>query len=262
MQKGDFEQQIDRASKGDYQGAKKVKTIPISASEAMYPNGPKEELGNEDKRKWAFRDKLLANVDTRNLIYRYAEAEVGNQGPKAKQAFIEQATNMAASQGKPVEEVLQARNPYFPDITHSRANRPLSEAKQAEYEALGQSVREGSNVCNYCTGNASGTVRFGGGPTTAIHGDERFGVENNSKSVKWAKDMGYSGDLPIPTSDRPEGVADTEGGGEPGRRKTMQEIREKQGRSLLNQEEEEPFKPNIPKFQVPDLSVKFTEGIQ
>jgi hypothetical protein len=29
----------------------------------------------------------------------------------------------------------------------------------------------------------------------------------------------------------------------------------------LMSEEEEPFKPNIPKFQVPDLSVKFTEGM-
>jgi hypothetical protein len=31
--------------------------------------------------------------------------------------------------------------------------------------------------------------------------------------------------------------------------------------TLVNEADEEPFKPNIPKFQAPDLTVKFTEGM-
>jgi hypothetical protein len=101
------------------------------------------------------------------------------------------------------------------------------------------------------------------------------------KGIKGEADLHEPAGLPrIQAEDLPEGYVPAEGGediaeglpsgavdtgeGEGGKR-----TRAGRGaadaaiadKSLLNQEDEEPFKPNIPKFKAPDLTVKFTEGM-
>jgi hypothetical protein len=75
--------------------------------------------------------------------------------------------------------------------------------------------------------------------------------------------------LPVQAEDLPEEgaiITSEDAGlpeGAPGAKRTRagRGAADAQKASLINETEEEDFKPNIPKFQVPDLSVKFTEGM-
>jgi hypothetical protein len=117
---------------------------------------------------------------------RYTRAEVGGQGPQAQQAFMEAMTNMAGNRG-----TFLPYN-YFPNVTHSRAARPLSEAERAQLAPIAEAVAAGSNVANYATGNASGNVGFGkGGYRTASYGGENYGVEAADRG--WWSKLGLEG---------------------------------------------------------------------
>ena len=214
-------------------------------AEAMYPNGPSNALGGDDK--WAFRKKLLSDPKERDVLYRYTHAEVGGQGRKAAQAFMEVVTNRADAEGKSVSQVLtgtqgaHSGSDYYPAITHMRAGRAES---TPDYDSVAQDVANGSNIANYGTGNASGTVGFAKGPRTARHGDENFGIEG--WNMAWAKSKGYTGQYPVESTDREPipGVKTRTAEGLPiedDYRPPRRQI------SLMN---EEPI-PMPPKFQVP-----------
>src|SRR4029077_6820335 len=94
------------------------------------------------------RDKLIA----------YIKAEVGGQGELAKQAIAETFANRGVARNQRLSDVLSGS--YFPNITHQRASRPVSEADRAAYQPVIDKVLGGSNITNYATGNASGTVGF------------------------------------------------------------------------------------------------------
>ena len=132
----------------------------------------------EELKDPAVRDRLMA----------YTFAEVGAEGPQAAKAFMEETMNRAAARGKSIKETLSGS--YFPKITHTRARAlwGLTPERRSEYGSTIDEVMSGSNVANFATGNASGSVGFGkGGYQTSKFGRERFGVE--AADVGWAKSM-------------------------------------------------------------------------
>ena len=129
----------------------------------------------------------LADPSIRNRLFAMTEAEVGGQGPLAQQAFMESTFNRASSRGMTLDQALGDRK-YFPAETFSNADRLMgSPALDAKYGDMLGRVRSGSNLSNFATGNASGTVGFGGGPMTYAAGGERFGIEKPDMS--WAKEL-------------------------------------------------------------------------
>lgn len=114
----------------------------------------------------------------------FTEAEVGSQGAQAQQAFIESIMNRAAARGQTLAQTLSGS--YFPDTTHARARRFANEKRlQEKYRHAIQSVLDGSNVSGFATGNASGSVGFGGGPHTSTFGGEKFGIEK--RDLEWSR---------------------------------------------------------------------------
>jgi hypothetical protein len=131
----------------------------------------------------------LADPAVRDRLIAYTQAEVGGQGPRAQQAFIESILNRAVARNQPLQRTLSGS--YFPDVTHQRAARGVNEAQRLTYTPLISEVLGGSNVSNYATGNASGTVGFAGGPQTAAFGGERYGVEGPDRG--WWTRVGSEG---------------------------------------------------------------------
>lgn len=123
-------------------------------------------------------------------------AEVGGQGAQAQQAFMESVLNRGAARGLPLDKVLSGS--YFPQITYDRAARFAADPKVVgQYGGMLGPVLGGSNVANFATGNASGTVGFAGGPQVAAYGGERFGIEGPDR--KWAQAvMGGQAPMPMP----------------------------------------------------------------
>jgi hypothetical protein len=118
----------------------------------------------------------LADPGVRARLIAITDAEVGSQGPQAKQAFMESVLNRAAAKGQTISQTLQGS--YFPKSTYAKASRGLSDAAKAGYEPMLKDVLAGSNISGYATGNASGTVGFGkGGYQSFTAGGEKFGVE-------------------------------------------------------------------------------------
>jgi len=143
-------------------------------------------IGNLGRTR--FLDEL-ANPAVRDRLIAYTRSEVGGQGPQAQQAFMESIFNRAVARNQPLAKTLSGS--YFPDVTHQRAARPVTEAERAAYTPLVSDVLGGSNVARYATGNASGTVGFAGGPQTAAYGGERYGVEGPDKG--WWTRVGAEG---------------------------------------------------------------------
>jgi len=125
------------------------------------------------------RDKLIA----------YIKAEVGGQGQNAWQAIAETFANRGVARNQTLDRVLSGD--YFPQVTHQRAARPVTPADRAQYDPIIDKVLAGSNIANYATGNASGTVGFAGGPQTYASGGERYGIEGPDKG--WWTRIGASG---------------------------------------------------------------------
>ncbi len=126
----------------------------------------------------------LSDPSVRNRLFAMTEAEVGGQGPQAQQAFMESVFNRAQSRGQTLSQTLSGS--YFPQQTYDRASALAgSPALGAKYSGLLGQVSGGSNVANFATGNASGTVGFGAlGYQTTSYGGEKFGVEQ--ADLGWA----------------------------------------------------------------------------
>src|SRR5262245_9593658 len=126
--------------------------------------------------KWGFRRRLLQDPKEREVLYRYTRAEVGGQSREAKQALMESVVHRADAEGKTVSGLIMGKggggSKYYPLITHSRAQKKVEGDDKTDYAIIADKVADGSNICNYCTGNASGSVGFAGGPLTARHGGE------------------------------------------------------------------------------------------
>ena len=129
----------------------------------------------------------LQNPEIRNRLIALTHAEVGNQGPEAKQAFLESVVNRAAARNQPLSSAINDPS-YFPKITQQRAARGVPSDLASGYQPLVDAMAGGSNTAKYATGNASGTVGFNGGPQTAAYGGERFGIEGPDRA--WAQRQG------------------------------------------------------------------------
>lgn len=132
-------------------------------------------------------DAQLSDPIVRARLFAITNAEVGGQGAQAQQAFMETIFNRASARNMSLASVLNDRG-YFPAETFANADRFMNDpAMEQKYAAMLAQVRAGSNVSNYATGNASGSVGFGGGPQTFTAGGEKFGVEK--PDMAWATRM-------------------------------------------------------------------------
>lgn len=161
---------------GSSGGGKWEGPVPAPASE------PDQALAN-DRAKF---QKELADPAVAARFAAYVEAEVGSQGPKAQQAFIETIFNRASSRGQTLRQTLDG--PYFPGSTHSRARAYAQNPRITEkYKALFGAAIGGSNISGFATGNGSEGVKFGGGPQTSSYGGEDYGIEK--ADIGWARRM-------------------------------------------------------------------------
>ena len=167
-----------------------AQALPGKVASALDPS--LTQTGSVDRSQ--FKDDL-ANPQIRNQLIALTHAEVGNQGPEAKQAFLESVVNRAAARGQPLSAAINDPS-YFPKITQQRMARGVPGELANGYSPLVDAVAGGSNTAKYATGNASGTVGFNGGPQTAAYGGERFGIEGPDKD--WAQRQGVTNAPPSP----------------------------------------------------------------
>lgn len=139
------------------------------------------------------RNELLVqwnNPTIRAAVQARIEIEVGSQGEKAQQAFLECISNRSVSRydGDLVKAV-NNHDGYYPQKDNSRwknLSGQIDDTLEEKYKNIGHKVfKEASNISKYATGNASGSVGFGGGPQTLHTGGEKFGIE--SADIGWAK---------------------------------------------------------------------------
>jgi uncharacterized protein (TIGR02594 family) len=134
-------------------------------------------IGTLAQQRTRFAEELK-NPETARLLAASTEAEVGGQGPKAQQAYIESVMNRASARGKTLTDTLRDRR-YYPSTTTSKLDRPVGAGAQANINAISRSALAGSNISNFATGNESGAVHSGGAPVSFNPGTgERFVQEN------------------------------------------------------------------------------------
>src|SRR4030095_5868228 len=141
-------------------------------------------MGNQVSPLAALRSAYSPELNDpvlRQQLYMLTHREVGGQGPAAQQAFMESVINRAAARGQTLAQTVSDKN-YFPSTSLKPTS--LNQEQATGYGSILGNVLAGSNVSNYATGNASGTVGFAGGPQTFQAGGERFGIEVPDKS--WA----------------------------------------------------------------------------
>ena len=126
----------------------------------------------------------LSDPNVAGKLYSLTHQEVGTQGPAAQQAFVETVFNRAAARGMSLAQTVSDPN-YYPAV--SLRPTALSQDHIDHYEGLAANAVQGSNISNYATGNASGTVGFDGGPQTFKAGGERFGIEKHD--LGWAQNF-------------------------------------------------------------------------
>ena len=155
--------------------------LPEKGTKAPSQEAPDAETGPALDRT-RFREELK-DPAVRARLLAFTEAEVGNEPANAQQAHMEEVLNRAASRRTSILAQLQNVNQggYYPTATTSAPYSPRLEDK---YGKMLEAVLNGSNISNYATGNASGTVGFAGGYLTKTFGRERFGVEG--PDMKWA----------------------------------------------------------------------------
>jgi hypothetical protein len=149
-----------------------------NAAGAKPGDGDGESSGTLADVRAGFSEELK-NPAVRNRLMAYTQAEVGSQGPAAQQAFMESIMNRAAARKQTLAKTLSGG--YFPGETHARAGRGVTDAQREKYGPMVEAVMSGSNLSNYATGNASGTVGFGGGPRTFSSHGENFGIEGQDR---------------------------------------------------------------------------------
>ena len=95
-------------------------------------------------------------------LYKLTQAEVGGQGEKAQQAFMETVANRAAITGRTIDSIVSDKRYYEPIVTKGNGNvnnlASVSESVKGKYDKILKKVIEGSNITNGATHNASGSV--------------------------------------------------------------------------------------------------------
>lgn len=130
----------------------------------------------------------MKNPEVRKRMMALTIAEVGEGNHSAQTALMETIFNRAAARKQSLMKTMQSD--YYAPFKDGGYNRALKKlesnpqlVKHLEDNII-PSVQGGSNVSNFATGNASGTVGFGkGGYGVSSFGGERFGVEAADR--KW-----------------------------------------------------------------------------
>ena len=117
-------------------------------------------------------------------------AEVGSQGYDAQLAFQETVFNRAAARGQTLDQTMSTN--YYPSLGNPNA---VTQQQSQYYSGITNQVMAGSNISNYATGNASGSVGFNNGYETYGSNGERFGVEG--PDTGWANQMQSIGDTSV-----------------------------------------------------------------
>jgi hypothetical protein len=129
----------------------------------------------------------LSDPNTRRLFAASVNAEVGGQGPRAEQAYVESVMNRAASRGMTLEQAIRDVH-YYPSTTINKLGEGFGPDQQGRINGYIQNALRGSNVANYATGNESGSVHSGGAPVAFDpRTGERFVQENADR--KWVTAM-------------------------------------------------------------------------
>jgi hypothetical protein len=163
-------------------------------------------MGNQINPLAALRSAYSTELSDPGILqrlYSLTHREVGGQGPAAQQAFMESVINRASARGMTLSQAISDKN-YFPSISLKPTS--LSQEQATSYGGLLRNVLAGSNVSNFATGNASGTVGFAGGPQTFQAGGERFGIEGPDKSWAMSVAPGYQGTPAYLTQPQPLGA--------------------------------------------------------
>jgi peptidoglycan hydrolase-like protein with peptidoglycan-binding domain len=126
--------------------------------------GSSEGTSNTSSVKAVPSRMNLANISpkTKERLYKLTQAEVGSQGARAQQAFMETVANRASIQGKSIDYTVSDHRYYEPINTKGNGSvdnlRPVSSNTQAKYDKILDKVIEGSNITNGATHNASAGV--------------------------------------------------------------------------------------------------------
>jgi hypothetical protein len=133
---------------------------------------------------------------TKERLYKLTQAEVGSQGARAQQAFMETVANRASIQGKSIDYTVSDHRYYEPINTKGNGSvdnlRPVSSNTQAKYDKILDKVIEGSNITNGATHNASAGVarnwkrKYDGQPGTRrdIGGETFYSKTYEQKKLK------------------------------------------------------------------------------
>jgi peptidoglycan hydrolase-like protein with peptidoglycan-binding domain len=105
----------------------------------------------------------LASItpQTRDKLYKLTQAEVGSQGARAQQAFMETVANRSAIQGKTIDFTVSDRRYYQPIMGEGKSIntlRAISDTTKAKYDEILDKVIGGSDITNGATHNASAGV--------------------------------------------------------------------------------------------------------
>jgi hypothetical protein len=164
------------------QFASELKTLRKAPIQIASPDGVKV-LASVRQR---FSNELQ-HPEIHRLIAASTNAEVGGQGAKAEQYYIESVFNRAVARNKTLRQTLTSDNRqggYYPATTIDKLGDPVPAPKQAQIDQIIASVVTGANESNFATGNESGAVHSGGAPVTRNlgSGKERFVQEIPDKS--------------------------------------------------------------------------------
>lgn len=102
-----------------------------------------------------FEYELEKNPRLMTKLTYLVDKEVGTQGTKAQQMFLETVMNRAVAREEKIADVLTPA--YYPPLR--KGVRPVGKAKEKKYAALLDNVLEGSNLSNFATDNASNDRR-------------------------------------------------------------------------------------------------------
>ena len=128
----------------------------------------------------------LQKPDVMRAMFQRTSQEVGTgtsaKSVAAQQAFMEELFNRAAARKQTLSYAIHDPK-YYPEPVF---NKSVGDKTAEAFKGILGNVQAGSNISKWATGNASGTVGFGGGPQTLNVG-ERFGIEGGD--LPWAKRM-------------------------------------------------------------------------
>jgi hypothetical protein len=130
----------------------------------------------------------VKDPEIRRLIAASADAEVGGQGSKAEQYYIETVFNRAASRDKSLESTVRD-DKYYPASTRNKLGRAVGSRAQALVDGIIANIMAGANESNFATGNESGRVHSGGAPVTRDLGPGKERFVRELPDLGWVKKM-------------------------------------------------------------------------